>query len=187
MSTLDWLKGYNADLFSQVTTVMGSQPSPYYEDSFLPQLNALDVTGFYFNSVDGGSDIAPDWLPENHRLATMILRGKATRSSANLISAIYVTALNSVVQGGQMHTILYFKDAHIEFQSLFNLGNLNKHQAMGVQAIVGSPTTGFLKAVAEFVSRFAGRDDIYQFDKGVWTDGLEAIEKHVLKTTVINS
>jgi len=187
MQTSDWLMDYNPELSSQVAAVMGDQPSPYYDEELLAKLKQVGVNGFYFNSVVGGTDDAPDWLPENDRLATMILLGKATRASTNLTGDIYEAALNSVAQGSHMHTILYFKDAQIEFQSLFSLGNLNKHRAMGSQAIVGSPTTGFLKAVTEFVSRFAGRDDIFQLDKGDWADGLYAIEQHVRKKSTIKS
>ena len=187
MSTIDWFKEYNADLFEQVTAVMGDQPSTYYDDEFLLKLKQVGVSGFYFNSIDGGSDIAPDWLPKNERFGVLILTGTATRTSANYVSQIYETALNGVPEGSKMHTILYFKDAKIEFQSLFSLGNLNKHPAMGAQAIVGSPTTGFLKAVTEFVSRYAGRDDIFQLDKGDWAGGLKAIEQHVRTKSAINS
>jgi|GEM_PF-1807308 len=186
MSTLDWLKDYDSDLFSQVTAVMGDQPSPYYDDELISKLKQVGVTGFYFNSVHGDSELAPDWLPKSDRLGVLILKGTATRTSANFISQMYETALNSVAKGGKMHTILYFKDAKIEFQSLFSLGNLNKHASMGAQAIVGSPTTGFLKAVTEFVSRYAGRDDIFQFDKGEWENGLKAIEQHVREKSVVN-
>lgn len=187
MSALDWIKDYNSDLYTQVTAVMGDQHPAYYDDEFLSKLHQVGVTGFYFNSISGGSDNAPEWLPKNQRLGALILTGTATRTSANFISQVYETALNSVEQGGKLHTILYFKDAKIEFQSLFSLGNLNKHRAMGAQAIVGSPTTGFLKAVTEFVSRYAGRDDIFQFDKGEWDNGLKAIEQHVRDKSAVNS
>jgi len=181
MSTSAWLEDYNDELNAKVMALFGSGDSSYYEQETLDKLAGFGVTGFYFNSVDAGTDNAPDWLPAGHRLATQILTGRVTRSATSITADLYEKALDGTAQGGKMHTILYYKDVVVDFQSLVNLGNLNKHVAMGTQVILGSPTTGFLKAVTTFVSRFAGRNDIVQMDKGTWDDGLEEVRKLLVK------
>lgn len=177
MSSSDWLKDYDSDLYNIVTAMMGVEDPTYYNRDAVERLQSLGMTGFYFNAVDAGTSHAPDWLPQGHRLATMIITGRVIRSAANITSPIYEAALNATPNGGKMHSILYYKDVVVDVQSLVSLGNLNKHRAMGAQVIVGSPTTGFLKAVTTFVSRFAGRDDIIQLDSGTWDDGLGEIQK----------
>ncbi len=180
MSTHAWLKDYDSSLYNNVMAVMGTDNSPYYDESVLERLQRYGVTGYYFNTIDGSSETAPNWLPDNHRFATMILTGRVARSSTGVTNSMYEQALNGTPQGGKMHTLLYFKDVVVDFQSLVNLGTLNKHPAMGAQIIIGSPATGFLKAVTTFVSRFAGRDDIVQIDNGNWTDGIEAMQRVVV-------
>lgn len=177
MSTVAWLNDYDSELYNKVTALMGEGESPYYDQALLDRLQTMSVTGYYFNTVDGSVDTAPEWLPDNHRLATMILTGKIIRSATNLTNSMYEDALNGTPEGGKMHTILYFKDVVVDFQSLINLGNLNKHRAMGIQVILGSPTAGFLKAVTTFVSRFAGRNDIVQLDNGSWDDSIAQIQR----------
>lgn len=187
MTDINWLKNYNAELFQQVTQLFGEQTSPYYDEAVTDKLNMMDLKGFYFNTIDAGAPGAPNWLAPNHRLAVMLLEGKASRASTSYTSKIYEQALNQTPVGGKLHTILYFRDVDVEFQSLFSLGNLNKHRAMGAQVIVGSPTKGFLKAVTDFVSRFAGKNDIFQLDKGTFSEGLATMENHLSEAYSLSS
>lgn len=182
MSDITWLKNYDSELFEQISKIFGEESSGYYDDSLNDKLALLQMKGFYFNAITAGDKGAPDWLTPKHRFGVMLVEGKTTRSSSALTNQVYEKALNDTPAGGKMHTILYFKHVDVEFQSLFSLGNLNKHRAMGAQVIVGSPTTGFLKAITDFVSRFAGRNDIFQLDKGTFADGVATLEKHVPET-----
>lgn len=172
-----WLQEYDENLYNVTMGYFG--PPTLYDETTLEKLNKIGMTGFYFGFVDAGQDNAPDWLPADDRLATMIITGKVSRGTAKITTEVYEAALEGVQAGGKMHSILQFKDTVVDVQSLISLGNLNKHPAMGTQAIIGSPTTGFLKAVTTFVSRFASRDDIIQLDDADWTDGLEAIQDYI--------